>query len=45
MAILAHLEYGTSKQSPIPILSKAINDSKSEVEAKMREVFEEEIKK
>jgi len=45
MAILAHLEYGTSKQAPIPILSKAINDSKAPIEAKMREVFEREIKK
>ncbi len=45
MEKLAHAEYGTKNQSPTPILSKAINDSKPEVEAKMREVFEEEIKK
>jgi hypothetical protein len=45
MEKLAHAEYGTKKQPATPILTKAINDSAPAVEAKMREVFEREIKK
>jgi len=44
MEKLAHAEYGTSKQSPTPILTKAINDSKPAVLHKMQEVFEKETK-
>ena len=39
MEILAHLEYGTSKQKPTPILTKAYKDSYNEVMAKMQEEF------
>lgn len=45
MEKLAWLEYGTRKQSPKPILTKAIKDSQSPVEKKMQEVFEREVKK
>lgn len=44
MEKLAHAEYGTSKQAPTPILTKAINDSKGPVTAKMYEIFEEVTK-
>ena len=39
MEILAHLEYGTSKQKPTPILTKAYKDSYNEIMAKMQEEF------
>jgi len=45
MEKLAWLEYGSQKQSPTPILTKAIKDSQPTVESKMREVFEREVKK
>jgi HK97 gp10 family phage protein len=44
MEKLAHAEYGTSKQAPTPILTKAINDSRGPVTAKMYEIFEEVTK-
>ena len=44
MEKLAWLEYGTKKQTPTPILTKAIKDSQSAVEQKMKEVFEREVK-
>lgn len=43
MEKLAYLEYGTSKQSPTPTLTKAINDSESAVLDKMQEVFSREV--
>ena len=45
MEKLAWLEYGTSKQTPTPILTKAINDSDAPVLDKMQEVFEREAQK
>jgi HK97 gp10 family phage protein len=45
MAILAHLEYGTSKITSRPILTKAIEDSREAVYTKMREVFNREVDK
>ena len=39
MEILAHLEYGTSKQKPTPILTKAYKDSYNSVMVKMQEEF------
>ena len=42
MEILAHREYGTKKQAPTPILTKALNDSKSECERAMAEAFKKE---
>lgn len=42
MEKLAHAEYGTSKQPPTPILTKAIKDSESAVLDKMQEVFTRE---
>lgn len=45
MEKLAHAEYGTSKQPPTPILTKAINDSKQPVLNKMQEVFDREVQK
>ena len=45
MEILAHLEYGTSKQKPTPILTKAYKDSYNSVMAKMQEEFEKVVVK
>lgn len=45
MEKLAWLEYGTKRQSPTPVLTKALNDSKSAVENKMKQVFEREMSK
>jgi len=45
MEKLAYLEFGTSKQSPTPVLTKAIKDSQEPVMRKMQEVFEREVKK
>lgn len=45
MEKLVYLEYGTSKQSPTPTLTKAIKDSESAVLNKMQEVFEREAGK
>jgi HK97 gp10 family phage protein len=45
MEKLAHAEYGTSKQQPTPILTKAIKDSEPAVLKKMQETFEREVKK
>ena len=49
MEKMAHLEYGYYSHKnkiriqPIPILTKAINDAKSEVERRMQQIFEEEV--
>ena len=43
MEKLAHAEYGTSKQPPTPILTKAIKDAEPAVLEKMQEVFNREI--
>lgn len=43
MEKLVYLEYGTSKQSPAPTLTKAIKDSESAVLDKMQEVFSREV--
>jgi len=45
MEKMAYLEYGTKKQSPKPVLTKALKDSESAVYAKMQEVFDREVKK
>ena len=45
MEILAHLEYGTSKQKPTPVLTKAYKDSYNSVMAKMQEEFEKVVVK
>lgn len=42
MEILAHLEYGTKRQAPTPLLTKAVNDCRAECEAAMTEVFRRE---
>ena len=44
MEKLAHAEYGTKKQAPTPILTKAIKDSEKAVLKKMKQVFEKEVK-
>ncbi len=44
MEVMAHLEYGTSEQEPIPILTKALKDAESEVAEKMQEIFNEVVK-
>lgn len=44
MEKLVYAEHGTSKQSPTPMLTKAIKDSENAVLAKMQEVFEREVK-
>lgn len=43
MEKMAHAEYGTSKQPPTPILTKAINDATPEVTEKMQEIYNEEV--
>lgn len=45
MEKMAHAEYGTSKQSPTPILSKAITDSQEEITNRMQEIYNREVTK
>lgn len=45
MEKMVYAEYGTSKQSPTPMLTKAVNDSEDAVQNKMQEVFEREMSK
>ena len=45
MEKLVYMEYGTSKQSPTPVITPALNDSESAVNAKLQEVFEREVMK
>ena len=45
MEIMAHAEYGTSKQAPTPILSKAILDAEPECVEKMQTAFNEVVEK
>lgn len=45
MEKLAHAEYGTKKQPPTPILTKALKDSEKAVLDKMQEVFTREVSK
>lgn len=44
MEKLAYAEFGTSKQPPTPMLTKAIKDSEKPVQNKMQQVFEREVK-
>lgn len=44
MEKMAHAEFGTSKQPPTPILSKALKDAEPEVTQKMQEIFNEAVK-
>ncbi len=44
MEKLAHAEYGTKKQVPTPILTKAIKDSEKPVLEKMQQIYEREVK-
>lgn len=43
MEKLVYMEYGTSQQSATPVLTKALNDARSEVESKMQEIFNEVV--
>ena len=43
MEKMVYAEYGTSKQAPTPMLTKAIRDSENAVMDKMREVFSREV--
>lgn len=43
MEIMAHLELGTSKQAPIPILTKATADAEEECIKVMQEVYNKEV--
>ena len=45
MEKMAHAEYGTSKQTPTPILSKAIKNSQTEINEKMKAIFKREVEK
>lgn len=45
MEKLAHAEFGTSKQAPTAILTKAIEDSRQAVYDKMQEVYNREVEK
>jgi HK97 gp10 family phage protein len=40
---LAYLEYGTSKEAPTPVLTKAVKDAEPEVTEKMLELFNEAV--
>lgn len=40
---MAHAEFGTSTQTPTPILTKATNDAQGEVAEKMQEIFNEAV--
>lgn len=44
MEKMAYHEYGTSKQKAVPILTPAVNESRAQVEIKMQEIFEREVK-
>ncbi len=39
MEIIAHMEYGTSKQSKTPVLTAAVKDAREEVRAAMQEEY------
>jgi len=43
MEKMAHAEFGTSKQPPTPILTKALNDVRDEVTEKMQELYNEVV--
>ncbi|RDU22761.1 HK97-gp10 family putative phage morphogenesis protein [Anaerosacchariphilus polymeriproducens] len=43
MEKMMHLEYGTSKITPKPMLSKALNSAEQEVNNKLQELFNEVI--
>lgn len=45
MEKMAYLEYGTSKQSPTPVLTPAVRESEDPVLKKMQEVFDQEVDK
>lgn len=45
MEKLAHAEYGTSKQSPTPILSAAISKSEQPIAKIMQEIYNKEVGK
>lgn len=50
MEKMAHLEYGYKTKkgkhiTPKPIITKALNDAREEVNAKMQEIFNEAVKK
>jgi len=45
MEKLAHAEYGTSKQSPTPILSKAVSKSEKSIAEIMQNIYNEEVSK
>lgn len=45
MEKMAHIEYGTSKQSPTPILSVAISKSVKPIAEIMQKVYNEEVVK
>jgi len=43
MEKMGYAEYGTSKQSPTPMLTKALKQSESQVLEKMQDVFSREV--
>lgn len=45
MEIMAHLEYGTSKQRPTPILTKAYKDSYNSIMARLQEEYNKVVEK
>lgn len=45
MEIMAHMEFGTSKQPPTPVLSKAIEESADECARIMQDTFNMEVEK
>lgn len=45
MEKLVYMEYGTSTQSPTPVMTPALNDAENAVTAKLQEVFEREVMK
>lgn len=45
MEKMAHIEYGTSKQSATPILSVAVSKSQKPIAEVMQKIYNEEVKK
>ena len=45
MEKMVYMEYGAHGSTPHPVLTKAINDSESDVLDKMQEVFDREVSK
>ncbi|MEG1686637.1 MAG: hypothetical protein RR276_02005 [Angelakisella sp.] len=45
MEIMAHMEFGTVKQAPTPVLSTAVMDSEAECLEMMQKVYNAEVER